>query len=326
MDDYVYLEETGRKVGDWGKEIVRGGYMAGNNNMGNTRGRGDVRGRGRGMRGRDRGGAGASGPGKTKRDILKMQLEVRDIEMDLLPVGMERRKVNQSTWDFKNQTALLTIEFKFYKPKDPLAPSSQPREPPYMLLTHRNDTRTSLLSLIRSHVHHRGNSKKETAHPEWVKRLLYPDPDDPESFSNPQCQREFADKKGALLLRPAQPLAALLRHTQFVEIPTIEIWDEFTGYGSDEDEEEPEPENVLAALGNYAGSDEDEDSGPPTREGGSNELDHADLEGLSDDGDDVEVDPAVLLELMRAARGGQPWAIEEDEAVDWGDMDDGELE
>jgi hypothetical protein len=97
MDDYVFLEDMGRKVGDWGAEIVRGGYMAGN---ANARGRGGSRGQGR-TRGRGRGGGGASGQPKTKRDILKMELEARDIEMDLLPVGMEKRKLNQSVWDFK---------------------------------------------------------------------------------------------------------------------------------------------------------------------------------------------------------------------------------
>ena len=84
MDDYVFLEDISRKVGDWGREIVRGGYSFGN---------GDNRGRGRG--------GGGGGSGRTKRDVLKLQLEVRDIDMDLLPIGMEKRKVNQSSWDFK---------------------------------------------------------------------------------------------------------------------------------------------------------------------------------------------------------------------------------
>lgn len=96
MDDYVYLEEVSRRVGDWGKEIVRGGFS-----MRSASGAGAVRGRGGRDRGRGRGGGSGRGGGKTKREILKMQLEVRDIDMDLLPIGMERRKVNQSSWDFK---------------------------------------------------------------------------------------------------------------------------------------------------------------------------------------------------------------------------------
>ena len=95
MDDYVFLEDMSRKVGDWGREIVRGGYSFGNgDNSGRGRGGGRVRGRGRGR-------GGGCGSGRTKRDVLKLQLEARDIDMDLLPIGMERRKANQSSWDFK---------------------------------------------------------------------------------------------------------------------------------------------------------------------------------------------------------------------------------
>jgi hypothetical protein len=100
MDDYVFLEDVGRRVGDWGKEIVRGGFGMRGADGTRGKGRGDGRGKGRG-RGRGRGGDWGNGGGRTKRDVLKMQLESRDIDMDLLPVGMERRKVNQSSWDFK---------------------------------------------------------------------------------------------------------------------------------------------------------------------------------------------------------------------------------
>ena len=102
MDDYTFLEDMGRKVEDWGKEIVKGGYMAGAGAAA-AAGRGRGRGRGRGERGRGRGRGGLSGvaPVKTKRDILRMQLQAQDIEMEVLSVGMERRKVNQSTWDFR---------------------------------------------------------------------------------------------------------------------------------------------------------------------------------------------------------------------------------
>ncbi len=86
MGDYVFLEDMSRKVSEWGQDIVRGGYGS----LQGRRGRAEM------------------GPGKTrngisrkKRDILKLQLELRDVEMDLLPSGMERRVLNQSTWDSK---------------------------------------------------------------------------------------------------------------------------------------------------------------------------------------------------------------------------------
>ena len=111
MDDYVFLEDMSRKVGESGQDIVRGGFSYGT-----------LQGRGRGRGGRGKPGMGP--PGKTwchsgvsrktrKRDILKSQLELRDIEMDLLPSGMERRTLNQSTWDSKYvglAAAILAIQ------------------------------------------------------------------------------------------------------------------------------------------------------------------------------------------------------------------------
>lgn len=90
MDDYAFLEDVGRRVGDWGMEIGRGGFAT----------RTADRGRGRG-RGRGRKFAGHGHTGRTKQDIIKQQLELRDIDMELLPTGMERSKQNKSTWDFK---------------------------------------------------------------------------------------------------------------------------------------------------------------------------------------------------------------------------------
>jgi hypothetical protein len=91
MNDYVFLEDVGRRVGEWGMEIGRGGFSV----RGSERGRGKGRGRGRG--GKVNRGANP----RTKQDVLKQQLEFRDIEIELLPAGMERKKLNKSMWDFK---------------------------------------------------------------------------------------------------------------------------------------------------------------------------------------------------------------------------------
>ena len=89
MDDYVFLEDMSRKVGEWGQDLVRGGYGATTLQGGRGRAR-------TGPPGKTR-----SGMSWKKRDILKSQLELRDVEVDLLPSGMERRTLNQSTWDSK---------------------------------------------------------------------------------------------------------------------------------------------------------------------------------------------------------------------------------
>lgn len=268
--------------------------------------------------------------------------------------------------NLRHQKAILTIEFKFYKPKNPLEPSSQPVIPPLALLTHRNDVNNSLISLLRSHIPGGGKLKKETAHPEWVKQLVHPDPDDPDSFANPQCvmaaqldptsSAGYRVKKVHYSFDASKPLVDLLVNTHFVEFPTIEVWSEFLGvvidaqgvmqhqdikplkrrklnpkagkqamvgllggYGSESEEEEPR--NVLEALGDYAGSDEDEDSRPTTH---AEDVDDVSVGGISDDEGDIEVDPAALLELMRSVRGEGPWTadVDDDEAVDWGDADD----
>lgn len=91
VNDYMLLEEVGRKVGEWGRDIMKGGLLAsasGANAMNAGRGRG-----GRGTR--------TSGRTQDKRRYLAMQLGFRDIYMDVLPQGMEKAKRNRSFWDSK---------------------------------------------------------------------------------------------------------------------------------------------------------------------------------------------------------------------------------
>ncbi|KZT74288.1 hypothetical protein DAEQUDRAFT_720449 [Daedalea quercina L-15889] len=245
-----------------------------------------------------------------------MQLDLRDIEMEMLPNGMERRILNQSTWDFKNRTALLTIELKFHPPPDPLQPSSQQTRLSFSLLTHRNALERPLLEVMRSQVAERKKSKKGDPFPAWISSLIFPDPDDPEGFNMPVCvMRTPLDPLAALNARhgprpghvrceafykldPAEPIGANLKHKNFVEFPTIEIWEDSSfhgtivddqgsvqreaeepapkrrkmsvregkkaingllgGYGSEEEGEETEEKKVLGLLGGYAGSDDED--------------------------------------------------------------------
>ena len=191
----------------------------------------------------------------------------------------------------------------------------------------------------------KNHSKKESSYPEWVRCLVNPDfDDDPDSFTNPQCIMQALTshqirQPAYYSFDPSQPIINLLRHTHFVEFPTIEIWEDFQGiivdtqgvvrqsederqpkrrkmnpkagklaingllgdYKSEDDEQEEEAPNALAALDNYAGSEDD-------RLNGSDE--------------EMELDAAILLDLARQARGEEPWAVEEDDIVDWGDYDD----
>ncbi|KAJ3826064.1 hypothetical protein EV361DRAFT_1023783 [Lentinula raphanica] len=241
MSDYTYLEDVGRKITDWGATIVKG-----------------MRG------GRGRGGGGGA---RTKRDILKTQLEMQDISIDLLPLGMERRQHNQSMWDFKNQTAHLTIEFKFHPPHDP---TTSKQRPSFTFLTHRNNTKTSLLQLVANQIRDRRNleqkrekgkgkqksasedlSSSSSLFPSWILDLIE-EISTPISNSNDPNESTYSPfnalirapilptsititgtrpKTAYHRISPTEPLLTALRKTHFVEYPTLELWPrgEFSG-------------------------------------------------------------------------------------------------
>lgn len=86
-NDYVYLEEVSRKAAEWGDGIVRGGFLAAG------------RGRRPGQSKETRSAPHASS--RSKREVLKAQLDALNIEMEILPPGMNKRRLNQSTWDVR---------------------------------------------------------------------------------------------------------------------------------------------------------------------------------------------------------------------------------
>lgn len=88
MRDYCYLEDTSRKVSDWGSDIVRGGYM-------------DNHGASKAASARKYPSGRKPATGRSKRDVLRDHLETLGIDVELLPAGMERRNLNQSTFDQK---------------------------------------------------------------------------------------------------------------------------------------------------------------------------------------------------------------------------------
>ena len=122
---------------------------------------------------------------------------------------------------------------------------------------------------------------------------------------------------------PSQPLINLLRHTHFVEFPTIEIWEDFQGIIVDtqgvvrqqEDEQQPKRRKMNPKAGRLAINGLLGDYGSEDNEEAPNVLAALDNYAESDDGDgEGELDPAMLLDLMQQARG--EWA------VDWGDYDE----
>ncbi|KIK37804.1 hypothetical protein CY34DRAFT_810031 [Suillus luteus UH-Slu-Lm8-n1] len=236
MRDYCFLEEIGRKVSEWSGGIAREGYAT-DDRVKDTRGRG----RARGTSGRGRGGRGTSGGGgSSKRDLLKAHLD--NLDVDVLPVEMRRRKVNQSTLDAKAQVALLTIEFRFYPGAQSQSSSSATSVP--TTLVHRNPINSSLIALLQRHVAQHAyfdkdhpRPKKEHHCPDRVTSLVHPHPDDPEGFRVPLCylpaQMDLARipyypvQTGSSYhkLCPSQTIQDLLRGAHFAEFPTIHVHD-----------------------------------------------------------------------------------------------------
>ncbi|KAF9005759.1 hypothetical protein BDZ89DRAFT_1168853 [Hymenopellis radicata] len=107
MDDYTYLEDVGRRSSEWkDKSKDHASFKK----------------------------------GKGKREALKSYLETQGIHMELLPLGMSRRKLNQSTWDARTQTAYLTVEVKSHSGMSKTT-----------AITHRHRLDASLDSIIAAH-------------------------------------------------------------------------------------------------------------------------------------------------------------------------------
>ncbi|EJD53700.1 hypothetical protein AURDEDRAFT_53483 [Auricularia subglabra TFB-10046 SS5] len=296
MDDYTFLEDLGRKADEWGLEIARKGFLA-HQQPQSARG------------GRGRGGAQQHRTAATRADgrryYLKTQLDIRDTDLDLLPAGMARRKLNQSFWDSRAKTAMLTLELVFHPPRDTLALVTNP-PPPITLLTHRNDFARPLGDLVRSSVsdHAKRKTKNGSPLPDWATGLV-----SAEEGSESVTLYLIADTSTTALpgkmkafrkLDPALKLSKALRNTSFVEFPTIHLWDEdaFTGTLVDgparADPDGPPPAkrrrvdaskgktNMLALVGDYASGEDDDEGGEPDL------ADDTALDAMADYGSDQE--------------------------------------
>lgn len=201
------------------------------------------------------------------------------------------------------------MEFVFHPPRF-LLPTAKPAEPVRML-THRNRISDSLMSNLSTRLAERTAHKKKSTDkplPEWLTDMLVPHPDDPDAFTMPICvmptkldplaSLASAHTNPYVGLRPGhitrtafyklaydEPLQSAFRHKQFVEFPTVEVWEDgaFTGtivdergsivrkYDGTNDEDVPRPKRrkmnrkegkktLGGLLGGYgSASEEDED-------------------------------------------------------------------
>jgi hypothetical protein len=218
---------------------------------------------------------------------------------------------------------------------------------------------------MQSHISERATSQKVVTVPCWVTSLVCQDADDPDSFSAPDCVMAapidplWGPTQGGRAryykLDSSQELSVLLRHKEFVEYPTIEVWEEFRGtivdthgtivryaerplkrqrldvnagkrairgllgeYGSDK-EDDGDKGNVLSMIGEYEGSDEDEVVEPPVDLDSSSEGEIHDSE--------PEPDPSALYNLVRRLREEKQWIGGQGDNIraESGDVDDGDM-
>ncbi|KAG9317248.1 hypothetical protein JVU11DRAFT_1441 [Chiua virens] len=222
MRDYCYLEDIGRKVGEWGKDIARGGYTV-NVGAGKTK---SANAHHKVSRGR-------KAAGKSKRDVLVAHLESLGIDVELLPAGMERRNMNQSTFDQKSKCPLITIEFIFYPPATLASISSSPPAS-YNLLSHRNNLSATLLAVLQRQVSSAlsKSQKQKDNFPDWLPTVVTPHPEAPECFVPPHCyiraNIDFPRVPNVAYyhkLDPTLSLSELLHRTAFIEFPTMYVFD-----------------------------------------------------------------------------------------------------
>lgn len=98
--DYAYLESGRRKIADWGKDLPATPSHASHGT--------------RGGRGGHERGQGGKKRGPPKLEGLRRELEARGVEVEFMPEGMGRRKLNQSTWNPKYVQALVMPNLRPY--------------------------------------------------------------------------------------------------------------------------------------------------------------------------------------------------------------------
>ncbi|EJD01413.1 uncharacterized protein FOMMEDRAFT_158554 [Fomitiporia mediterranea MF3/22] len=343
MNDYVFLEEVGRKVEGWGREIVSNKLHA---VAGATRGM-SIRGRGMNARSRGRGMSRVFRHGHDKRSYLAMQLSIRDIEMDVLPHGMKRASQNMSVWDGKGKRALLTIELVFEPPPDPFTREVLKST---SLISNKNDWDQTIRRIIKTNLKRSQKARDYEALLQW---LSLEDEDETVPTSVLCLMKRPRTDDDSLVTNPTRPsyykldwnqkLSKAFRYKHFVEFPTIIVTDEtsFSGIlvddsGATEDLHERQPKRrkldvdqvrktMSGLVGDYGSEDEEEANVLETLANYSeNDEDDAtsdqDVCGILGEADEEHADYAQdTLDTEPAADNLVVEDGSDDETLDWGD-------
>ncbi|KAG8931985.1 hypothetical protein FRC02_001799 [Tulasnella sp. 418] len=305
MDDYTYLEGLGRKMGEWGQDIVKGGYNQRKGKQGKaSTGRfidgneedssrpgaiqpsNDING-GKPHSQEDSLHLKGQAPRGTKLSLLQLHLRSLNIRVDFMPEGMEKRRLNQSTWDVKTKSGFLTVELLFHQDEsDPSGLGDSKLKPTFSILTHRNALNIPLRDLVINHLLAK-SGRSAQAIPSWVWHLIpLPKKGSSEKSSEYASEEDAPElayfmeqlppspsRRMFYMLDPTKPLAELLQEKYFIEWPTIQVYvaDQFHGsiVGQELADVPPpakrrkldtrEGKKLLSGmLGDYASDEEDE--------------------------------------------------------------------
>ncbi|OCF73633.1 hypothetical protein I204_05476 [Kwoniella mangroviensis CBS 8886] len=209
-DDYKWLEEGRRKVTQWGENV---GYqeMVNATKKPSKHTHTEKRKDGKIVKKRN-----------TKKDLLKRQLLMaHNCHMDYMPMGMERRKLNQSSWNPRTKQLHITIHLTI--PTcilDPSLPSSSQTR----TITH---TRVLFSSPSADISPLPTLSSLLTSPPSTSSNIIYVLP-----FQSTPSRPAPDHTKGQKLFYPPldllKPIAEALSGTSWVEFPIIEVMEKTT--------------------------------------------------------------------------------------------------
>ncbi|KAF8341313.1 uncharacterized protein EI90DRAFT_3033489 [Cantharellus anzutake] len=163
-----------------------------------------------------------------------MQLSFKDIYVDFLPEGMERRTQNSSRFDFRTRSIYLTLELKVHPPRASNASS-------FKLLIQNNNLGSQFHTLLSNHFYSSSPPDKSLdSWPSWILELIDSLPVTPTpaflSQYPPQPREISANVFGRNLgpsahfsngyyqIDTSQTLAQILRDREFLEFPTFELF------------------------------------------------------------------------------------------------------
>ncbi|WWC58435.1 uncharacterized protein I303_100975 [Kwoniella dejecticola CBS 10117] len=213
-DDYKWLEEGRRKVSAWGEDVKIDEMSQAEHQSRIQSQAGVIDRKGKSPAGRTK-----VRPATKKAWKLKLELAKLGCEIDYLPSGMERKKLNQSNWSPKSQqihvTIYLTVPAALLKkasdkeepktiihPRVLFSPSSSGEDKSKSIQTLSSLTNIPLVShrIVYLLPFHSTPSRAAPAHTEG-QRLFYPP------------------------LGPSKPLAEVFKGTSWIEFPTVELMD-----------------------------------------------------------------------------------------------------